>query len=228
MLCGFHQLSPVTQSGNRVRRSASFVNRHPGNRHPVVVFHKEGKQLSLDSVDDWPTLLMHLDLGPVVELDDNDWTWAQQPAVNFNCHAMAIGSQVGLTPQDWLEGVASSATLDENPTELLLDRYYDLLQKLPTIAETDFLDIQENDVFVCYDTKHSHFIHSGFVRSVDGQMYAISKFGEGPILLTSLELIEAFYAGKYDEVRWYRYAESDSLDVQDEQEDSDHLPRQPR
>ena len=200
MLCDFQQLVPVIQNGKNVRRSASFID-----QNPVVVFHKAGVSLSPDCDYNWPSLLALLDCGPVIELEESEWSWSQQPSVNFNCHAMAIGSRIGLTPQDWLEGVASSATQDVNPTEMILDCFFDLQQTAGSISETQFDDVVEDDVFVFCDSKNSHFIHSGFVREVDGNLIAISKFGEGPILLTSLDLIEKFYAGKFDMIRWFRF-----------------------
>ncbi len=153
----------------------------------------------------WPELLAEYDCGPVIELEPSDWSWSSETATNFNCHAMAIGSRVGVSPQDWLEGIASDATLDQNPTAIILGRFFHLTSIVePTLLRPD--SVLEDDIFVFYNAADQHFVHSGFTRFIDGQLVAISKFGEGPILLTSLELIGRFYEGEYDEIRWYRYA----------------------
>lgn len=202
MLTTFEPITPIEQDEATISRSASIV----GER-PLVLFQKDGKALSPDCRHDWPALLSMLDCGPVLELERNDWPWSNECAVNFNCHAMAIGSGIGVTPADWLEGIASPATLGENPTDLILKSYFQLLRISSPTADKEEGDLlQDDDVFVLRNTTDAHYIHSGFVKFIDGDLIAISKFGEGPILLTSVELIKKFYWGKYDEIRWYRFA----------------------
>lgn len=200
MLSDFQHLLPVNQDGHTIRRSASFVN-----DRPVVLFHKQGTSLAPTDEFDWCKLLSRLNCGPVVELESLDWAWSQQSPINFNCHALAIGSVIGVTPNDWLEGVASPATLDQNPVELILDQYFDLLSIRSCRDQVSFSEMMEDDAFVFCNSYDSHFIHSGFVKIVENQVVAISKFGEGPILMTSMELIRKFYSGKFNEVRWYRF-----------------------
>lgn len=199
MLTQFRNLVPVIREGRRIGRSASFVD-----SQPVVVFQKSGSALCADDDYDWPDLLTSLDCGPVVELEQSDWPWSREAAVNFNCHAMAIGSNVGISPRDWLEGVASDATMHRNPTAIILRRFFELTAvRQPNSPQPD--QVREDDVFVFYNAATDHFIHSGFIRCLDGVPVAVSKFGEGPILLTSLQLIGRFYSGQYDQIRWYRH-----------------------
>lgn len=200
MIDDFVQLNPLNQGGQRIKRCASIIA-----GRPFILFQKQGSSFTPHCEYDWPTILAHLNCGPVIELEPQDWPWSHQCAVNFNCHAMAIGASVGVTPSDWLEGLASPATLGQNPTGLLLDRYYELLHSTAPHDDSICDAIVDNNVFVVCDSKSSHFIHSGIVRFIGDQLVAISKFGEGPILLTSIELIKEFYAGQFDEVRWYRY-----------------------
>ena len=160
----------------------------------LVLFHKNGNSLVPKKSSNCSTFLRQLGHGPVVELNDNDWVWCGADVRDFNCHAMAIGSGVGLTPQDWLEGFASEATLQFNPAQVILDAFYEPVNSA----------LQENDVFVLLDSTTGHLTHSGILRWVDGNAVAISKFGEGPVLMTSFALIAYVYSRVFDEVRWYR------------------------
>ena len=211
MLNNSCSLAPVTNQGHAIRRSASLVD-----EQPVVLFHKSGTALSPEGDYDWPALLAHLDCGEVTELYDPTTEWSAAPSMNFNCHALAIGSRVGISPSDWLEGIASDATMNQNPTELLLNRYFDQLRIEEPDHAGSYFDAQEGDIVVLCDSASQHFIHSATIRFVDGEMVAVSKFGEGPILSTSLELLTKFYANQFDEVRWYRFAT-----------DHDHVVSQP-
>lgn len=200
MITNFKQIEPIHQDGEKIQRSVSLVS-----DRSMVLLQKNGKSLSPDCTHDWSDLLSMLNCGPVVELEPNDWPWSSECATNFNCHAMAIGSGIGVSPTDWLEGIASPATLGENPTELILQHYFRLLHTVSPESDERLEGLQDDDVFVLRDSAESHYIHSGFVKLVDGEPVAISKFGEGPILLTSVELILKFYWGKYDEILWYRF-----------------------
>lgn len=200
MLKCFQRLIPVNRQGADFERSACVIA-----EKPMVVFHKQGKSLAPASSHSWPEILSYLDCGPVLELEESSWAWSSAPSSDFNCHAMAIGSRLGLTPRDWLEGVASAATLNENPTRILLEHFFKPLAPLQNSHAAKSL--QSDDVFVCYNTAKDQFIHSGFIKQVNQETVAISKFGEGPILLTSLALIKHFYHGKFDQLLWYRFKE---------------------
>ncbi|MEM7561141.1 MAG: hypothetical protein AAF394_18615 [Planctomycetota bacterium] len=204
MLKRFQRLIPVNQQGADFERSACVIA-----GKPMVVFHKQGKSLAPASSHNWPEILSYLDCGPVLELEESSWAWSSAPSSDFNCHAMAIGSRLGLTPRDWLEGVASAATLDENPTRILLEHFFEPLA--PTQNSHATLCLLSDDVFVCYNTAKDQFIHSGFIKLVNQETVAISKFGEGPILLTSLALIKHFYHGKFDQLLWYRFNEHSTV-----------------
>ena len=200
-----HSLDPIETRGQCIDRSVAYV----GER-PLVLFHKSGRNLSPRCKFDWTKVLSGFDLGPVVELERSTWQWSKGAATNFNCHAMAIGSHVGLSPQDWLEGIGSPATLDHNPARILLDNFFQHVETVGPGQEPTH-SIEENEIFVCYESSSDHFIHSGFIKRVDDRLVAVSKFGEGPILLTSLDLIQAFYHAKFDQVRWYRFQGNGSV-----------------
>lgn len=203
MLKRFQRLIPVNRQGVDFERSACVIA-----EKPLVVFHKQGKSLAPASSHNWPEILSYLDCGPVLELEESSWVWSSAPSSDFNCHAMAIGSRLGLTPRDWLEGVASAATLNENPTQILLEHFFEPLAPLQSLAAQS---LQSDDVFVCYNTAKDQFIHSGFIKLINQEAVAISKFGEGPILLTSLALIKHFYHGKFDQLHWYRFNERSTV-----------------
>lgn len=200
MLSNTKSLAPVINQGHAIRRSASMVD-----EQPVVLFHKSGRALSPEGDYDWLGILAHLNCGEVTALTSSTMGWAESPSMNFNCHALAIGSQVGIGPADWLEGIASDATMNVNPTEVLLNCYYDQLRVEEPDHAGSFFDAQENDIVVLCDSTSQHFIHSAVVKFLDGKMVAVSKFGEGPILATSLELLVRFYESQFDEVHWYRF-----------------------
>ncbi len=202
MLTEFNELPPVYDEQAPIGRSwCQLKNR------PLVLFHKNGNALRPKFQKKWYRTLEQLGCGPVVELEQPDWNWCHGPESNFNCHAFAIGSSVGLTPNDWVEGMASPLTLHANPADLLLRSFF-----IPTttIDRTDRSGYEsgkesiDNDVFVIHDSRFNHLRHSGFIKWVDGQPMAVSKFGEGPILITTLKLLWSFFDGKFDQLRWFR------------------------
>lgn len=177
-------------------------------KRPLVVFRKHRNRLAGDFEGDWAQTLSHLDCGPVVELEPSEWVWSRAPLQDFNCHALAVGSSVGLTPTDWLEGKASAQTLHENPTRLLLDQFF-LPMATQNSGETPLSPpdaVEENDVFVLRDSRSDHLIHSGFIKWIEEEPLAISKFGEGPILITTLQLLGRLYQRQFDEIQWFRHA----------------------
>ena len=189
MLPQFAIISPVLRHRNQIDRAVCDIA-----GRPLVLFHKRGISLVEDDHASCPELLRSLCAGPVIELQDENWEWCNADPRDFNCHAMAIGSGVGLTPEYWLEGCASASTLFENPAQVMLDVYYQKLNE----------QIADNDVFVLRDSKTDGLVHSGFLRNVDGINLAVSKFGEGPVCLTSFELLSSVYQGRFDQVQWYR------------------------
>lgn len=176
---------------DNVQVDRSFIE--VGGRQ-VVLFHKYGQSLQSEVATDYVQLMHGLELGPVCELFDENWSWCQANPRNFNCHAMAIGSAVGITPNDWLEGQASDSTSNSNPVGILLNEFYS-----PATGE-----ILDNDVFVFRNSLTDHFVHSGFVRYIDDQLMAISKFGEAEIFVTTLELLATVFQDEFNELNWHR------------------------
>lgn len=194
---------------------------------PLVVFHKRHRFETMLS-EPWLKYL-HPYLGKQIwELEPSEWVWSRADQARFNCHTLAIGSQVGLTPDDWLEGSRSRWTADLNPAQLLLDHFFEpliggrgslseLAAPLDLLA-TDGRDqpsraggfvrhregLHDDDVLVWQEPSTGNLIHSGFVRWIDGHLIVVSKWGEGPILLTSLEVLTRFYQGQSQTMLAYR------------------------
>lgn len=185
----FDLLSPEIAEDVSVERTFFDVN---GSR--VVLFHKDGQSLEQELTTDYIQMMRDLDLGPVCEVDSEGWLWCDADPVNFNCHTLAIGSAIGLTPDFWLEGIASGATLNTNPVGTLLNECYQSVSG----------ELQDNDVFVFRNSETDHYVHSGFVRYIDDQLMAISKFGETKILITTLELLATVFQNDFDDLGWYR------------------------
>ncbi|MEZ6094235.1 MAG: hypothetical protein R3C03_08335 [Pirellulaceae bacterium] len=204
MLSEFKKLPSIRIDSNETQRYYADLE-----TTPIVVFRKHGRPVCPKYSGDWCRTLSVLNCGPVVELDQPQWSWSNSDPVNFNCHSLAIGANAGLRPTDWLEGTSSPYTLNINPAKSLLDRLYDV-QATVEAAQTDgyatIQDAKENDTFVLFNSAHNHLIHSGVVKWLDNIPMVISKFGEGPILITSLELIWRFYQNQFDCLLWCRFS----------------------
>lgn len=93
-------------------------------------------------------------------------------------------------------------TLRQNPTRILLESFFDRIDV--TDRAENPTRVREGDVCVCYDSSNAHYVHSAFMKRVGDSLLAVSKFGEGPILITTLGLIGRFFAERFDEWQWYR------------------------
>ncbi len=201
---------------------------------PLIVFHKRHRFETMLS-EPWLKYL-HPYLGKQIwELEPSEWVWSRADQARFNCHTLAIGSQVGLTPEDWLEGSRSRWTADLNPAQLLLDHFFEPLDcgrsHLSESAEPWEISANggqgsrapveniasqaegwcDDDVLVWQDPGSGNLIHSGFVRWLDGHLIVVSKWGEGPILLTSLDVLTRFYHGHRQIMLAYRRRPSPQL-----------------
>jgi hypothetical protein len=114
---------------------------------------------------------------------------------SFNCHAFALGERVGLTPRDWISSVASDATLNTNPMQILLDAYfeevmgadYDPMAAMRLAEETS---LKEDDVisFSCpAPGKNDLFhLHSGRITRVEDEWWIAGKAGAGRIIVAPI------------------------------------------
>lgn len=198
----FEPVEPFAQNDHVIYRSACLIE-----GTPLVLIHKRGQT----QIDDDPTCFLRMlqiaEIQPVIPLEDNNWTWSQACPTNFNCHALAIGSQVGLTPDDWLEGSASLVTLHVNPAQLILDRCF---------QEVDS-QVNDDDVVVLRDTKLDNLVHSGFLKTLDGTQYVVSKFGEGPVCLTTFQVLAEIYKTRFDKLQFFRKKQPcNSIDAAEE------------
>ncbi|MBI1311835.1 hypothetical protein GC176_11130 [bacterium] len=162
--------------------------------------------------------LQNGDFAELVYEPGNPWCTGQNEGrclSTFNCCSFAVGELVGLTPRDWL---GTTPTSDGYPTPMavILDSYFSLIAEIPVeevlrdgVYESDerFLD---KDV-VCFeilcsgkDTLRRHVIHAGQVRKDHGINRLLSKFGQGPILLSDLRFPNRMFQGA-SLIRIYRF-----------------------
>lgn len=204
MLSEFKKLDPILAKENLINRSVCRVD-----AQPLVLFHKNGASLEPQYNKCWSQLLSKFGWGEVSEVDQSADGWSANS--NFNCHTFAIGAKLGLTSNDWLEGISSSLTFGLNPARLLLERYFQPTISVRRTEKNGFESsklVNEQDVFVLKDTHSNRLVHSGIVKWVDDQPMAISKFGEGPILQTTFKLIWKFYGNKFDQLSWYQFGQA--------------------
>ena len=195
------QLKSLHLNGGRVERSLV-----PLEGRPLVVFHKSHSILKrrFFKKKNWQAFLDGSHGSKVVEADDPSWSWNQVPAHCFNCHTLSIGSYLGLGPGDWLEGAKGVFTLMENPTQLLLNRYFDRILMSDDVRLRLSSSAQEDDVVVFEDSATNELCHSGRVKWIDDRPYVLSKLGEHPIIISTLAVLQNEYFGQYDRICLYR------------------------
>jgi hypothetical protein len=141
--------------------------------------------------------------------ENSEWYagYPSQSSAAFNCCAFAVAPYVGLNSQDFLDGHAEDGFT--NPMQVVLDSYfehvrtYTLREALAEIAEDSRL--QPGDV-VCTMTTANGMLevtHAARVLVHEGKNRLISKFGQGPVLLTDMSFALRTFPG--DEVRVYRF-----------------------
>ncbi|MFK7738547.1 MAG: hypothetical protein AB8B50_21155 [Pirellulaceae bacterium] len=161
------------------------------------------------------------DDGMIVKDSTDLWVEAAEDcATSFNCCTYAVGEDLGLSPFDWVQPIATASTLMINPMQTILDSYYKIViehrlhsskisEVCNSIADTD--DLIDDDV-VCFTREAEssvRFLHAGRVKKKGSRNWLISKMGAGPIVLTTIELAAEHYGlDTSDSLQVYRFSGS--------------------
>ena len=139
----------------------------------------------------------------------------QKVLATFNCHAFAIGSDIGLTPSDLLEAIPLQQF--PNPLTTALTEFYNAVASVPVNMLAEDLQsmigkIQPGDVVCLVNNSGTQreYIHMARIESVGKEIRFLSKMGrQGPVLLTNLQFLLRHYA-KTNGVEIYRLKPSAS------------------
>lgn len=147
-----------------------------------------------------------------VNADDQAFADGDEGDPRYNCHAFAL-SEVGMTPADWVNGVATPETEDKNPMDNFLKSYFELKKTydIQTAKVSDFeesTELREGDVatFVAkLDGDKVHYVHAGKLVKKNDKWWLASKLGEAfPVVVTPATAVAGVYARQFAEVRVYR------------------------
>lgn len=169
---------------------------------PVVLFQKTHAILQPKFSDEaWATFASQVRLTDALQAELDQWN--RHDRFSFNCHTLAIGRYLGIGPEYWLEGSSSVFTLMENPTQSLLDVYF---QEVDRTTQLDNLEdrLHPNDIVVFRHAHTGDLSHSGVVREVDGRPVVLSKLGEHPVAVTSIDALTTEYRGQFDSFHLFR------------------------
>lgn len=125
---------------------------------------------------------------------------------SFNCHTISIGALVGLKAEEWLEGSRSLFTCRNNPAQDLLDAHFRKISSANDVSELPAM--QHDDVLVFRKTNSGELTHSGRVRWHGDTQMLLSKLGEHPAAITSIQAIVDEYQGQFDALEVYRISEN--------------------
>lgn len=158
------------------------------------------------------------DFGRIVFEPDNPWYAGQNTgkcAATFNCGTFAVSDFVEFTPNDWLE---TAPTFDGFPTPIavVIDSYFEPVCEFAMSAalqnetyETD-KRLRDGDIVGFElrpreaDRTRRMFKHVGRVKRSEGVNRLLSKFGQGPIVLSDLRFADRMFPGA-DLVTVYRF-----------------------
>ena len=145
------------------------------------------------------------DDGMIVEDEADLWVEAANDcATSFNCCTYAVGADIGLTPYDWVQPIATESTLMINPMQTILENCYKVvctyqLNSQETLNAYKSLegrdDIFDGDVacFVRGSGDSVRFLHAGRIKKKSGRNWLVSKMGAGPIVISTIERTAAYY-----------------------------------
>jgi hypothetical protein len=172
---------------------------------PCVLEHRPEEWTPLEELDKY----QQDDFAELIFKPGNPWHVGQDSgicAATFNCATFAVGDFIGLTPNDWLNPAPSS---DGYPTPIavILDSFFTPVHELSLIDavhdrqfETDER-LREGDVVSFEriddrdDPTRRNFTHLGLVQKQDGVNRLLSKFGQGPVLLSDLNFAHRMFPG---------------------------------
>lgn len=171
--------------------------------------------------DDYPQLQQFLESGRGKKHQDPPGTyWGDrqlhpQTLSTFNCATYAVGEEIGLTERDWLSTDPTGASFYSVPLEVVLNSYY---RPVVTVDGPDadrgegisqlLSAAQSKDVVCFYEATDATplIVHVGKIQATDGQLWVISKLGNGPIVRASLKDTIEFYRheGAVHQLKLYR------------------------
>lgn len=171
------------------------------------------------STDAWKRFANESELP--VELAELVDQWNRSLRFSYNCHLLAIGSAVGLTTSDWVEGSAGRHTLLQNPAHDLLKTFFERVSSDPSC---DCAAPQHDDVIVIRSSTSGDLVHSGRIWKRDSKTFVVSKIGEHPVAATSLAALETLYGTDEQVIEIYRRRASTEAPEQTETRHSRRPP----
>lgn len=154
------------------------------------------------------------DDGEILSDKPDEWSTADAIGgmmVTHNCCTYAIGDVVGLSESDWIAPNAFDATDHTVPMQILLDSYFELIRSAATTEiEWQRLDrddsFEEGDIFCLVFTKggQQQFTHVGKIQPERGRNWFIGKFGQGPVIRSTLSAVAEAYRGRFEGICVYR------------------------
>lgn len=165
------------------------------------------------------------DSGEVVFVTGNRWYAGQDAgscAATFNCGTFAVGDYLGLTPADWLHPESSQDGFP-TPVAVILDSFFDPVCEMsvtealnPLLFEADSR-LRDGDV-LCFekiprdgDPSRRIMTHVARIQKKDGVNRLLSKFGEGPVVLSDIKFAHRMFPGG-EVVKVYRFDQVNEMD----------------
>lgn len=190
---------------------------------PCIVLRKTQRLLKPGNIEQFEKFLEAAKV-TVIEGSDNPWAtnfegkpWKKGDRANprFNCHSFSLGNHVGITPDDWVEGLKGKATEDTNPMEVFLASYFTMVKKLdpskqkpedvekdPDLKEGDILLLTGRDPEGKRPTFHSH---SGRIVKRGDKWQLMAKMGEDfPVVVGPILAVCSPYLRMFNEVTVWR------------------------
>lgn len=151
--------------------------------------------------------------GPSFVYKDLSCPWSRaglEPTASFNCNSYALGSRVGLSPGDWIEGEPTDLSMATNPMAILLSAYFRTI-KILNPKEVDRLPgdsgLREDDI-VSFTREHARWgtlhDHSGRIKRIKDDNWMVSKFGTGRLLASPIAEALRHYP-ETENIRIYRF-----------------------
>jgi hypothetical protein len=148
----------------------------------------------------------------------NPWYRGQDAgrcSATFNCATFAVANYVHLTSNEWL---STTPTSDGYPTPIaiIIDSYFTPICEWSVAQAIDNKEFEtderlQNGDVLAFESSSSEsdrtrriFTHLGLVKRQDGLNRLLSKFGEGPILLSDLKFPDRMFPGA-QKITIYRF-----------------------
>jgi hypothetical protein len=202
------ELSTMESEGVVYRRTLNRVG-----SHKIIILHKDERR----SVEPFrPVTAFHhlavgdasqgMNAGVPFEIPGDPWSEAGASGNHrFNCLTYALGDRVGLTPDDWIEGIREVITDWTNPMETLLALYFKQIKVMDVslremLALTDSQFLQDDDIYSMEGRLKTYgrvVYHAGRICKLSGENYLVSKIGEARLVITPLHVPLSVYPRIY-------------------------------